>query len=600
MTRVASLFLPQLAIERLRRTERSRAQPERPVRLPLPTGDDDPGACSAPRGGGWRPGARWARTDATRAGVDAAVASLPLHQRPPGRELGRRSEAAEHPFKGRVPKTGVAAPRAVLPALVPVAPARPLVLVAATGQKQLVSAACPAARALGLTPGMAATQARAFVADLDVRPADPAEDHAMLERLALHAARHWTPAAAVSAPDGLWLDLTGTAHLFGGEAAFCRRVIGFCAKLGLTASIAIAGTPGAAHAVARFGSARITIVPPGGEVQALAPLPLAALRLEPDALTAAARFGLERIADLLPMPRGPLARRLTLTTVTRLDQAIGRLAEPIVPVRPFEAPSAERRLLEPIATAEAITQVISDTLGDLIETLQARGLGVRTLEMVAARVDGVDQRIMIGTARATRDTAHLLRLLALKIDRIEPGLGLEAVRLTAGHAEPLGSTAMAAMLAGEDPVPDLALLIDRLAGRIGPQALFRAAPVESDVPERAVTRIGPLGNPGCWPRWTRPVRLLARPEPLSAVVALLPDAPPRRFVWRGATHIVVAGDGPERIHGEWWRREGETAACRDYFRVEDQDGGRFWLFRRGDGVEPATGDLSWYLHGFFA
>ncbi len=477
-------------------------------------------------------------------------------------------------------------------------PTAPLVLVDAVGQRQVITAACPAAQALGLVRGMAATQARALVADLDVRPADPNADQALLDRLALHAVLHWTPVAAPIA-DGLWLDLTGTTHLFGGEERFCRRVRAFCARLGLTAHIAVAGTPGAAHALARFARESVTIVSPGGEVAAIAPLPLAALRIEPGALAAAMRFGLERVADLLPMPRGPLARRLGLATVERLDQAIGRVAEPIVPVLPFEAPTAERRLLEPIATAEAIATVIRDVVEDLVDVLRTRGLGARAVELTAARVDGVDQRIVIGASRATRDAVHLTRMFALRIERIDPGLGIEAMRIVATRAEPLGATALGSMLADGKGGPDLAVTVDRLAGRVGEAALFRVTPVESDVPERAVARVGALDDAGTWPRWRRPARLLARPEPLWGVVALLPDAPPRRFSWRGDTHVVVAGDGPERIYGEWWRRDGEVWAVRDYYRVEDERGGRYWLFRRGDGVEAATGDLSWWMHGLF-
>ena len=557
--------------------------------------DDDPGTCSVPRGGGWRPGARWSHDGPTRDEVAGQIALMPRHQRPPGRELGRRSEAASHPFKGRDATDGatqVAADQSPRHALAP------LVLVTTAGQRQIVTAACPAARALGLMPGMAATQARALVPGLDVRPADTEADGAAIYRLALHAVRHWTPGAAPTV-DGLLLDLTGAAHLFGGEARFCRRVVAFCRRLGLTARIAVADTLGAAHAVARHASGPVTVVPLGGAAATVAPLPVAALRLTPEAIAAAARFGLDRIGDLLPMPRAPLARRLGLAAVERLDQALGRVAEPIVAIVPFEAPAAERRLLEPIGTAEAIATVIADIVRDLVDALRQRGLGARTVELVATRVDGRDERQVIGMSRATRDGAHLRRMLCQRIERIDPGLGLEVVRLIAIRAEPLAATAIASALAGGDPATDLAVTVDRLAGRIGESALFRVRSVESDVPERAVARAGVLAPGGTWPAWKRPVRLLRRPEVLTNVVALLPDHPPRRFAWRGATHAVVAGDGPERIHGEWWRRDAEIDAIRDYYRVEDEAGARFWLFRRGDGVDPATGDLSWYMHGLF-
>ncbi len=557
--------------------------------------DDDPGACSVPRGGGWRPGARWAQQDAARGAVEEQVAALPLHQRPPMRELGRRSEAADHPFK----YSSLPGQHRAVSGPAPAMNLVPMVLAEQIGQRQVIAAACPAAMALGLTPGMAVTQARALIPDLDIRPANRAADAALLADLALHAVRHWTPTAAVSGSDGLWLDLSGVAHLHGGEARFCQRLVRFCRRFGLTAHVTVASTPGAAHALARFGRDAILLVPGGQEAQALAPLPPAALRLTPEATAAAARFGLDRIADLLPLPRGPLARRLGMASVRRLDEALGRVPEPIVPVVPQETPVARLRLLEPIGTAEAIEQVIGDLLTDLIRQLVERGRGVRALILTLERIDGSDQHLSIGTARATRDAGHLARLFHLRIDRIDPGDGIEAMRLAAPRTDPLGATALAASLAGDDTPPDVAVLVDQIAGRVGDEALFTTAPVESDVPERAVRRVLPLAAPTGWPSWKRPVRLLRQPEPLVGVIALLPDAPPRRFTWRGKVHAVVAGDGPERIHGEWWRRDGEVWAVRDYFRVEDDTGARFWLFRRGDGVDAATGDLSWYLHGLF-
>ncbi|MBC9030796.1 DNA polymerase Y family protein [Sphingomonas sp. JC676] len=592
MTRVASLYLPQLPIERLWRSERQLAPPERAA-APLPLAiDDDPGACSVPRGGGWRPGARWARgspSDAER------IAALPAHQRPPMRELGRRSESAQHPFKAMRPDEGGRGSALVS---VQAARGRPTVLVLRSGQREIVSAACPVALSLRLRPGMAAAHARALVGDLDVRDADIAADEALLERLAQHAVIHWTPIATVSGQDGLWLDMTGTSHLYGGEARFCRRVAGFFARLGLTARIAIAGTAGAAHALARYGGRQIVLLEPGREAQALAALPIAALRLEETALDAAARFGLERVGDLYPMPRGPLARRLGLATVTRLDQALGRAAEPIVPVVLVEQPEVVRRLLEPIATPEAITQVIADLVADLVELLREQGLGVRTAVLTAERVDGAAQHIAIGASRATRDARHLVRMFGLKVDRLEPGLGIEAMRLTVPRSDPLGAVAWGSLLDEAAP-QDLAPAIDQLVGRAGEGAVFRMTLEESDVPERAVRRIGPLAPVRGWPAWKRPARMLRRPEFLTGVVALLPDHPPRRFTWRGKPYRVVAGDGPERIHGEWWRSDHEHWAVRDYFRVEVEGGERFWIFRRGDGVAPETGDLSWYLHGVF-
>lgn len=586
----------------MRRNERSATPPDGRTaagpRFEEPI-DDDPGACSVPRGGGWRPGARWARDGALgRRPAQSDIDAMPAHQRPTMREMGRRSEHAEHPFRAMRSDDGNPPAMTAAPTWATLW-GTPTVLVTHTGQKDVITAACPQALELGLRPGMAAAHARALVADLDVRDAEHEADRALLDRLALHAARQWTPSAAVSGPDGLWFDLTGTTHLFGGEDRFCRRLLAFLKRLGFTARIAVAGTPGAAHALARYGGNPIVLLGSGKEAQAIADLPLSALRLEPEALVAAARFGLERIADLYPMPRGPLARRLGLRTVERLDQVRGLVAEPIIPVVPTDAPMVTRRLLEPIGTPESIAQVIGDLVEDLVIELRTRGLGARTVLLTADRVDGEAQRLGVGASRATRDDRHLKRMFALKMAELDPGLGIEAMHLVVPHHEPLGAQAAGALLEASGKARDLAPLVDQLGTRAGASALFRITAQESDVPERAMQRVAPLTATRGWPGWKRPVCLLKRPEPLSNVIALLPDHPPRRFTWRRQSYRVVAGDGPERVHGEWWRNAREMWAVRDYFRVEAEGGARFWLFRRGDGVEEATGDLSWYMHGMF-
>ncbi|HEX8482808.1 MAG TPA: DUF6504 family protein, partial [Allosphingosinicella sp.] len=401
--------------------------------------------------------------------------------------------------------------------------------------------------------------------------------------------------------------------LFGGEERMCRRIIAFCARAGFAARIAVAGTPGAAYALARFGGGGLC--PVNGEPEALAPLPLAALRVDEPVLAAARRLGLESVGDLLHLPRGPLQRRFGKTLLARLDQALGRSGEAIEPVVPEDPPSAALRFAEPIATAEAIAGALGLLMSRLIATLREAGLGARTLALLCDRVDGRVERIAIGTARATRDGAHLLRLLSMKIERIEPGFGLDEMRLVAGRVEPLSPDQPSLRAERSNPAgladpgllrsarndedSDLAMLVDRLAGRLGPGRLYRSTAVESDVPERSVARAGPLEPAIHWPRWPRPVRLLSPPERVENVVALLPDQPPRRFTWRGRPYRVARADGPERIHGEWWKRLAEAEAIRDYFQVEDEEGARFWLFRRGDGVDARTGDLSWFLHGVF-
>jgi len=380
MRRVVSLFLPNLAIERLRRLERPATRPpERPA-LQLPV-DDDPGACSVPRGGGWRPGARWARDGVqSRGDVEAKIAVLPVHAKPPMRELGRRSEAANHPYLSANPSSIVHSSRFNIQTNA----TAPLALVGKVGRRDEVVAACTGAQALGIHPGMAATHARALVSDLDFRPFEPEADAVLLDHLALLAVRRWSPIAAVTPADGLWIDLAGCDHLHGGEERFCRRLLAFCRRAGFTARVAVADTPGAAHALARFGKADLTRIEPRGTVEALSSLPIAALRLTPTALNAAGKFGFDRIADLLPVARGPLARRLGLPTITRLDQALGGVAEPITPREDIEVPAVERWLLEPISTADAIEQVMGDLLGDLVVLLQAKGVGALSLRLTGS------------------------------------------------------------------------------------------------------------------------------------------------------------------------------------------------------------------------
>jgi protein ImuB len=546
MPRLASLCLPDLAIDRIRLAARPPSPPERRAAA---SGAD---VLLEARGGGWRPGARGARAPAP---TDLAI-------------KGDGDDA--------------------------------LVTSRREGNRDLVAAACPAARALGLFPGMPLTKARILVPGLDVRPADDDGDAAWLARLGLFAARRWTPRAALSGADGLWLDLSGGAHLFGGEKRMCERILGFCRRLGFAARIAVAGTAGAAHALARFAAEPLVLCPPGGEAAALAPFPLAALRLDEAVLGIARRLGIERIGELAAMPRAPLQRRFGADLLLRLDQALGKAGEPFDPIVPVEAPAILLRFMEPIATAEAIEEASGEAVRRLMADLARDGLAVRRLVLWCERVDGDVQHIAIGTARATRDGAHLHGVLSARIETIEPGFGIERMRLVAARVEPLGAQPIAGALAGEAPPPDLAPLIDRLAMRLGARRLYRLGAVESDVPERSVRPADPLGEAAAWPDWPRPIRLLAPPEPVEGVMMVLPDGAPMRFAWRGRAYRVAAADGPERLYGEWWKRSGEADALRDYFQIEDDEGRRFWLFRRGDSRDPGATGRNWFLHGIFA
>jgi len=480
----------------------------------------------------------------------------------------------------------------------PPPPDRPLVTTERQGQRVVLAAVCPLARSLGLHPGMPLTQARALVPGLDIRPAEPESDRALLMRLALFAARRWTPFVAIDQPDGLWLDISGCAHLFGGERRLCERILRTCRRAGFSARIAVAGATGAAHALARFAAEEIALCPNGEEAAAIAPLPPQALRIDEETANACRRFGIDTIGELAAMPRGPLARRFGNNVLARLDQALGRSAETFDPIIPREAPRAALRFLEPILSAEAIEQVIGDLAAMLACTLEQQGLGARRVMLACDRVDGDEQAIVIGLASATRDSGHLASLLRMKIEQIEPGFGIEAIRLIATRSEPLAARQVASL--EPDCEAELPPLVDRIATRIGMHRVFQMSSIESDVPERSVRHSAPLARAAGWSReWPRPVRLLARPERVGKVIAELPDQPPLRFSWRGETHRIRKADGPERIYGEWWKTLREADSVRDYFQVEDESGARFWLFRRGDGLDPRTGDLSWYIHGVF-
>lgn len=528
-----------------------------------------------------------------------AIESLPVHQRPSPGELGRRSEPADHPFKAMRTDDGH---RASLRSRISTAAGtrRPLVTAIQNRQKIVIAAADAGALALGLMPGMALTQARALVPDLDVRDAAPAADRALLDRLAMLAMRRWTPTVMLDEDDGLLLDLTGVSHLHGGEERMGRRLLHVCARLGLEARLAIAGSIGAAHALARHGARALILCEPCGEPTAIAALPIAALRLDARQRDAARRLGLDRVGDILAMPRAPLAKRFGASFLDRLDQAIGRVPEPFDAITPFVVPRVEMRFPEPIAAAGSVAAAMAELVGRLSTQLRDRGLGVRVLRLSCDRVDRVDQIITVGLARATRDVRHMLRLLEMRIETIDPGFGIDAMQLTAVRSEPVAPAHIDGDLSGEEVVPDVATLVDQITARLGRRAIFRSGAIESHVPERSVRLLAPTESPVDWPmRWPRPVRILRRPEQLDGVIALLPDQPPRRFSWRGDVHVVVCADGPERIVGEWWKRTREAYSVRDYFRLEDVNGQRFWVFRRGDGQNPLTGDLSWHMHGFF-
>ncbi len=480
--------------------------------------------------------------------------------------------------------------------------AEPVAVAVTLGNRRLVLAANRAAETGGVTAGLTLADARALLPRLKVFEHDPSAEHRLLARLARWAERY-TPWVQIDhgeegAGAGLWLDLTGSAHLYGGEAVLLDDLIRRLGRQGFAARAALADTPGAASALARYGSDGDRIAPEGGAAEALAPLPVAALRLASADADGLARLGFRRIGDLYLLPRASLARRFGPRTLRRLDQALGRAEEPVSPRR-AETPHRVRRLFaEPIAQPETIAWAVKRLIAELKPLLEADGMGARRLELVCHRVDDTLQGLEIGASRPARDPDHLFRLFALKLERIDPGFGIEAMTLIARRAEPMDprQLGLEARAAAADGAGDLAGLVDRIVGRLGADAVRRLDPRDSHWPERAQAAVpvfAPLAT-AAWPEdKARPPVLLPRPEPIEAV-AILPDSPPSQFRWRRRLHRVRAAEGPERIAPEWWRDS--ISRCRDYYRVEDEDGRRFWLFREGLHGEEETRPR-WWLHG---
>ncbi|KRE13858.1 nucleotidyltransferase [Bosea sp. Root381] len=487
-------------------------------------------------------------------------------------------------------KAGDAAPRAEVP----------LVLIGRDGGRRQVAAANAVALAAGLRVGMPAAKAQALVPGLSLLDADPAADEDELVRLAAWLLGRIAPVVATDPPDGIVIDTTGADHLHGGEAAMLEGIVGRLALSGIAARAAIAETWGAAHALARHVAAPTLVASQGEAMARMGPLPLECLRI-PAILARDLRvLGFATVGDLADRPRAPLALRFGPELGRRLNEALGRLPEPIVAIRPPDMIEVRRAFAEPIGAAETIARNIGKLVVALCGRLEAAGLGGRRLDLACHRVDGGVQAIRIGLARPVRDAKRLTRLLCDRIETIEPGFGIEIMTLAAVLAEPLEERQLAGGLM-QEAEPDISGLIDTLTNRVGERAVYRFAAVASDVPERSVARVPALAleTGAIWPdHWPRPARLLPRPEPVETL-ALLPDHPPASFTWRGIRRRVKRADGPERVCGEWWKREAELAAVRDYFRVEDEAGERFWLYRAGDGEDAATGSHRWFLHGVF-
>ncbi|WP_416464260.1 Y-family DNA polymerase [Sphingomonas sp. VDB2] len=476
--------------------------------------------------------------------------------------------------------------------------AEPLALVARVGNALRLAAVDRLAVEQGLVAGMMLADARARCPTLVTRPADPVADAQALDRL-LEAMRHFTPMVALDAPDGLVLDISGCSHLFGGEQALAGQAR---AMAGYASRHAFGPNAMAARALARHG---------GGDGD-VAALPVAALELDDGALAALRRAGLRTIGDLEKRPMGMIAARFGEQAVTRLRQILGEAPSPIAPRRPSAPIRAEARFPEPIARTEDVMDVIEDLLDQAARQMEVRKLGGRRFVIRLLRSDGARQGLAIETGQPVRDSAAVLRLLRERIDTmadpLDPGFGFDAVLLAVPRVEPLVERQQAmegeAARAGE---ANIVALIDRLGIRLGPDNVRRLQPCDRHIPEGAQTFVpATQAQPQSWPaapdRAPRPLLLFDPPQPV-AVIAGVPDGPPQRFRWRDRLHEVRLAEGPERIAAEWWRRRdghqpGGAGRTRDYYRIEDGDGRRYWMFRHGLFGEET--EICWYLHGLFA
>ena len=467
------------------------------------------------------------------------------------------------------------------------APEAPVVLTVEGTHGLIIHAVTKAAAERGAKAGARLTDARALDPSLLAVPADPDGDCALLQRLAKWAQR-WSPLVEVDGGDALRLDVSGVAHLFGGEEALRQDVTTRFAAMNLTARAAIAPTAAAAWALSRFGG------------DALEPLHVSALRLEPDTIRTLERLGLKTIGALAALPRLALARRFrgVENVIDALDRMFGRKPEPMTAIADNPPPRSSLRLEEPATHVEAAPQALDRLIPKLVIELEERRLGARRLSLHGFRVDGSVATANVSTTIPSREPKHLERLLADKAAALDPGFGFDAFALVADWTEDLGAAQDSLV---EEPTGerDLARLIDRLTVKLGPRAVRKPQPFESHLPERACGWVAALqkAEPVEVPAAPRPQRLLDRPEAIAVIYAT-PEGMPRRFVWRRGVHDITRVEGPERIAPEWWR-ERSNARLRDYYRVEDEAGRRYWIYREGLIGDGRGGLPLWFIHGLF-
>lgn len=445
----------------------------------------------------------------------------------------------------------------------------------------------------GVSPGMVVADVRAILPSVEVFSADAVAEEKLLTDLAEWCIRY-SPIVAADFPDGLILDISGCPHLWGGEISYWRSITDRLRKGGYEVRAAIADTVGTAWAVARYGKTAM-IIESGKQAEALSLLPPAALRLDYTTLQRMDKLGFRQVGQFINIPRLNLRRRFGDALLMRLDQALGTLSEPLQPVQP--APVYLERLpcLEPIRTATGIEIAIKRLLEALCERLSQEGKGMRTGILKGFRVDEEIEQVEIGTGRASRNATHLFKLFELKIPEIEPALGIELFTLEATLVEDVTESQEVLWSTTNRDRTAISELLDNIAGKVGIQNIRRYLPQEHYWPERSIKKINSLDEQPKteWRTdYLRPIHLLPRPEPVDVMV-VLPDYPPMHFRYKGEIIRVARADGPERIEQEWWLQSGPP---RDYYRIEDERGARYWLFRLGlYGNEKPQ----WFLHGYF-
>ncbi|MBS1530916.1 MAG: DNA polymerase Y family protein [Bacteroidetes bacterium] len=463
--------------------------------------------------------------------------------------------------------------------------------------RMLIVAVNAAAEKYGVAEGMTVADAKVIAPNLEVFDDKDGRNLKLLKGLAEWCLRY-TPLVAIDAPDGLLLDVTGCTHLKGGEPAYIKDLVTRLKALGYDVRPGIADTIGCAWAVAHCADSGL-IVGENEHRTALMPLPPTALRLQGDLVHRLRQLGLYHIGSFIHMPKSVLRRRFGADMVLRLYQALGQEEEFLLPLKEPVAYSERLSCLEPVRTRPAIEHALQVLLEQMCKRLYVEGLGARDATFSWYRIDGKNGNIDIGTNHPSQHVEHLFKLFAIKLDTVAPGLGIELFVLDVGKTEPV-SQKQSDLWAAQPGLnsDEVAELLDRVAGRTGNKSINRYLPDDHYWPERN-TRVSDSLLEEPTSEWRterpRPIQLLQPPEPIDAALALTPDYPPKMFIYRGQRHVVVNADGPERIEHEWWLEEGEH---RDYYIVEDEDGGRYWVFRSGhyDADQPQH----WFIHGFFA